>query len=189
VPAEFLTSAAGPEGFPPETLPEVAFLGRSNAGKSTLLNGLVGRPGLAFVSSRPGCTQLINFYRVDDQLQLVDLPGYGYAAAPVAEKRRWQQLIELYLLNRKNLRLAVVLLDARRGWMEADRQLREWLEYHQLPYLVVATKLDKLNRKEENQQLAAIRKELNGRSLIASSAKTGRGMRELWQTISRTPTR
>jgi GTP-binding protein len=184
--AEHIVSAAGPEQFPGETLPEVAFLGRSNVGKSSLLNCLTGKKGLAFTSSKPGCTQMINFYRVDGDCHFVDLPGYGFARVPLAVKARWKALIESYLLNRKTLELAVILLDARRGWMEMDLELKSWLESQQLKYVVVATKVDKLNRKEENNGLARMRKELAGSELLPFSAITGRGVRELWQAIWKT---
>ncbi len=184
--AEHITSAAGPDQFPAEALPEIAFLGRSNVGKSSLLNFLVGKKGLAFTSSNPGCTQLINFFRVEDQLHLVDLPGYGYARVPLEVKGRWQRLIESYLLNRKTLKLAVVLLDSRRGWMDKDLELKNWLEFHNRPYLVVATKVDKLNQKEEFRGLAAIRKEIVNGELLPFSVVTGRGAREIWQAIWKT---
>ena len=217
--AEFVISAAAPEQFPPEGTPEVAFLGRSNVGKSTLLNLLTGHNGLARVSQTPGCTQLINFFRVEDRFHLVDLPGYGYAKVPRGFSDRWKTLIESYLYNRKSLRLSVLLIDSRRGWMDKDRELRDWLEFHNRPYVVAATKVDKLNQKEEYHGLAAIRRELGelniGRissplpnpgiddisrgltssepnphshpdepiELVPVSARTGRGVRELWQTI------
>jgi GTP-binding protein len=225
VKAEFVISAAAPEQFPSEGLPEVAFLGRSNVGKSTLLNMLVGQTGLARVSQTPGCTQLINFFRVEDRFHLVDLPGYGYARVPRGFSDRWKTLIESYLYTRKSLQLSVLLIDSRRGWMDKDRELRDWLEFHNRPYVVAATKVDKLNQKEEYHGLAAIRRELGelkvGRKssplpnpgnlpdpgiddgprgltssetnphshpdepieLVPVSARTGRGVRELWQTI------
>lgn len=217
--AEFVISAAAPEQFPPGGLPEVAFLGRSNVGKSTLLNLLVGQTGLARVSQTPGCTQLINFFRVEDRFLLVDLPGYGYAKVPRGFSDRWKTLIESYLYHRESLKLSVLLIDSRRGWMDKDRELRDWLEFQKRPYVVVATKVDKLNQKEEYHGLAAIRRELGelniGRKssplpnpgiddlsrglttsetnppshpdepieLVPVSARTGRGVRELWQTI------
>ena len=184
--AEHIVSAAGPDQFPAEGLPEVAFLGRSNVGKSSLLNVLAGTKGLAYVSANPGCTQLINFFRVEGKLNLVDLPGYGYARVPLEVKSRWQQLIESYLLNRKTLKLAVVLLDSRRGWMDKDLELKQWLEFHGRPYLVVATKVDKLNQKEEYRGLAAIRKEISGGDMLPFSAVSGRGAREIWQAIWKT---
>src|ERR1700733_187793 len=123
--ARFIMSAARPEQFPPEAEPEVAFLGRSNVGKSTLLNALVDVSGLAFVSSRPGCTQLINFYQVDGGFRFVDLPGYGFAKVPQEISRQWKALIEAYLISRERLRACVIILDSRRGWMEKDVELRD----------------------------------------------------------------
>lgn len=190
--AEHIRSAAHPEDFPPATLPEVAFLGRSNVGKSSLLNSLVGKKGLAYTSSRPGCTQLINFFRIDrkegaeGQMVLVDLPGYGFARVPLDVKARWKRLIDSYLAERQTLEMAVVLLDARRGWMDTDLELREWLEFRGLPYIVVATKIDKLNRTEETRGLAAIRGGNPDLTVVPFSAVTGRGAREIWQAISKT---
>ena len=184
--AEFMRSAASAADFPPETLPEVAFLGRSNVGKSSLLNSLTGKKGLAFTSAKPGCTQLINFYRVNRELCLVDLPGYGYARVPVEVKARWKRLIESYLSARQTLEMAVLLLDARRGWMEQDLELREWLDFQRLPYIVVATKTDKCNRAEETRGLAAISSQAPESTVVPFSARTGRGVREIWQAISKT---
>lgn len=184
--AEHIVSAGKPADFPPPSLPEVAFLGRSNVGKSTLLNSLTGKKGLAFTSSRPGCTQVINFFRAGKDLILVDLPGYGFAKVPAAIRGQWKHLIESYLTGRPTLELLVVLLDARRGWMDSDLELQEWLESRSMPYLVVATKTDKLNRTEETRGLAAIRAQAPDRIVVPFSATTGRGVRELWQAISKT---
>lgn len=184
--AEFMRSAASAADFPPESLPEVAFLGRSNVGKSSLLNRLTGQKELAFTSAKPGCTQLINFYRVNRGLCLVDLPGYGYARVPVEVKARWKRLIESYLTQRQTLEMAVLLLDARRGWMEQDLELREWLDFQRLPFIVVATKTDKLNRTEETRGLAAIGAEAPDSTVVPFSARTGRGVREIWQAITKT---
>jgi len=182
--AEFLVNAARPEQFPAEGLPEVAFLGRSNVGKSSLLNALAGREGLAFVSATPGRTQGINFYRVDRRIHFVDLPGYGFAKVPEAVRRSWKQLIESYLSGRKTLELSVLLVDARRGWMEHDLELREWLEFHRRRFLVIATKTDKLkSRNEYDGSMAAMA--ADGCEILPFSAKTGRGVREIWQAISR----
>lgn len=151
-----------------------------------MLNRLAGTPGLAHTSATPGRTQLINFFRVDGSWCFVDLPGYGYARVPVEVKARWKRLIESYLSNRNALQLAVVLIDARRGWMEQDLELKKWLEFRNLRYIVVATKIDKLNRKEEFHGLNSIRKEIPNGELVPFSAVTGRGARELWQAISKT---
>ncbi len=185
----FIISAARPEQFPPETNAEVAFLGRSNVGKSSLLNALVGAVGLARTSSRPGCTQLINFYQIDGGYCFVDLPGYGFAKVPQEKSRTWKQLIEQYLLGRGVLGLSVMVLDARHGWMEKDLELRAWLEFHGQPYLAVATKFDKLkSQKERHQSLRALRQGYEG-ELLECSAVTGQGVREIWQAISKIKTR
>jgi len=149
-----------------------------------LLNALTGRKGLAFTSNTPGRTQTINFYRIDDTVYFVDLPGYGYARVPAEYAKRWKSLIEHYLLKRENLRLSCLVLDSRRGWMGPDRDLKLWLEHHDRPYLVVATKMDKLNQSESDHGLRAIRQE--GVEPLAFSALTGRGVREIWQAISKT---
>jgi GTP-binding protein len=183
--SEFLLSASGPEQFPKEEYPEIAFLGRSNVGKSSLINALVGQKGLAYTSNRPGCTQSINFYRVDGVYSFVDLPGYGYARVPEEVKIAWKKLIESYLVEREALQLSVLVLDARRGWMETDLELQRWLENHQKPYVVVATKMDKVkNQSEMAKSVASLRKGADEPMLC--SATTGRGVREIWQAITKT---
>jgi GTP-binding protein len=187
--ASLVISAAHPQQFPPQHQSaglEFAFLGRSNVGKSSLLNALINQPGLAFVSARPGCTQMINFYRIDQELRFVDLPGYGYAQVPLDEKARWKKLIESYLLERQNLALSFLLIDARRGWMDMDRELKSWLEFHKRDYQVIVTKVDKLKSNNEYKtRLAAIQQETPDQHPIAFSAVDGRGVREIWQIISK----
>jgi GTP-binding protein len=186
--ARFIISAVRPEQFPPEAEPEIAFLGRSNVGKSSLLNALVGS-GEAKISSRPGCTQSINFYQVDGGYRFVDLPGYGYAKVPREKSKGWRRLVEQYLLRRRTLGLSVLLLDSRRGWMEMDLELRDWLELHRRPYVVAATKTDKLkSQKDRHRSLSALHRDHDG-ELLECSAVSGRGVRELWQAISKTKTR
>jgi GTP-binding protein len=182
--AEFIASSASPESFPPELLPEVAFLGRSNVGKSSLINALTGQKKLAFTSNTPGRTQTINFYRIDDAYYFVDLPGYGYARVPQQHRLEWKNLIEQYFEKRETLELSCLILDARRGWMEKDLDLKRWLEYHGRPYLVIATKIDKLNQSQLEHGMRALRKE--GAEPMPFSAVTGRGVREIWQAIAKT---
>jgi GTP-binding protein len=180
-------SAARPEQFPPEDLPEVAFLGRSNVGKSTLLNALAGIEGLAHTSSTPGRTQTINFFRIGNRWCFVDLPGYGYARVSVDARRTWKPLVEAYLAGRRALALCMLLVDARRGWMDKDLELRHWLESHRRRYQVIATKFDKLNRKEQERVLAELRGQCAGSEPVPFSAVTGQGVRQIWQAISKTP--
>jgi GTP-binding protein len=182
--SEFVISAAGPQQFPREGLPEVAIAGRSNSGKSSLINALVGHK-LAYTSSQPGRTRTINFYRVDGGLHLVDLPGYGYAKLSREQSGEWRKLIEIYLRDRQTVRLAILVMDARRGWTAMDLDLKRWLEYYNRPYLAVATKVDQWrNQKEQHSCLEAFRKE--GSEPLLFSAVTGRGVRELWQAILKT---
>ncbi len=193
--ASLIISAASSQQFPAEptleqcekTGPwEFAFLGRSNVGKSSLLNAIVRQPGLAFTSSRPGCTQLINFYRIDEHVRFVDLPGYGYAQVSLEERAQWKDLIESYLLSRDSLALSFLLLDARRGWLEKDLELRSWLEFHNRRFQVIVTKVDKLKSKNQLKTgMDAIQKQLIGQQPIPFSAIDGRGVREIWQIISK----
>jgi GTP-binding protein len=189
--ADFIVSAATPGQFPSDGLAEIAFLGRSNVGKSSLINALIGSKGLAHTSNTPGRTQTINFYRITSgaatsvgACYFVDLPGYGYTKLSRQQTQGWKKLIESYLLNRATLRLSLVILDARRGWMPGDLELKQWLEAHHLPYLVVATKMDKLNQSDAQRNMSAIRKEVA--DPLACSAVTGRGVREIWQAIATT---
>jgi GTP-binding protein len=182
--AEFVASSGSPESFPAEGLPEIAFLGRSNVGKSSLINALTGKKGLAFTSNTPGRTQTINFYRIEGDCYFVDLPGYGYARAPLAQMTEWKKLIDQYLTERKTLISSCLILDARRGWMEKDLDLKRWLEHYGRAYLVIATKTDKMNQSDLEHGLRAIRKE--GVEPLPFSAATGRGVREIWQAITTT---
>ena len=181
--SEFVISAGAPSQFPADRLPEIAFLGRSNVGKSSLLNTLTGQKKLAFISRTPGRTQTINFYRIDGAFYFVDLPGYGYAEVPRHVAEQWKPLIEGYLGTRGTLKLSCLILDARRGWMESDLLLKRWLEDRGRPILVVATKIDKLNQSELEHGLRAIRQE--GLEPLPFSAVTGRGAREIWQAITK----
>jgi len=183
-------SAVRPDQFPPPGLPEYAFLGRSNVGKSSLLNALTGQDGLARTSSSPGRTQAINFFHVQDRWCFVDLPGYGYARVPREIANSWKYLIESYLETREPLELCFLLLDARRGWMEKDLELRDWLQHKNKRYMVIATKIDKLkNQKERRQSVEALARDAEGAEMVLFSALTGQGVREIWQVITKTPSR
>jgi GTP-binding protein len=185
--AEFLTSAAGPEGYQTGGLPEVAVAGRSNVGKSSLINALVRRRGLAKTSSTPGRTRLLNFFLVNDRLVLVDLPGYGYAKVPAAVRTDWGPMIERYLTSRSVLAGVVVILDVRRLPGPDDLGLLDWLGSIGRPYVLALTKADKLSGNAQARQLQAMRKVLppGASAPILVSATSGEGMTELWGAIQR----
>jgi GTP-binding protein len=182
--AAFVAGAARLERLPPPQQPEVAFAGRSNVGKSSLLNRLVGRRALARVSKTPGRTQQINFFAIGDRLLMVDLPGYGFARVPLAVKAEWRQLVEGYLLGRRPLRGVLVLVDVRRGLQEEDEQLLDFLAAHGLRACVVATKIDKLGRGARTTALAGLKATASaGRAPIPFSAVSGEGVDALWDVI------
>ncbi len=186
--AEFMTSATEPRGFPRPELPEVAFAGRSNVGKSSLLNALVGVPGLARTSRTPGRTRLINWFRVEPArgpaLALVDLPGYGFANVPREMRRSWQPLVESYLAGRDVLRAVVLLLDARRGGESEERELLDYLAEHDIPVQVVLTKSDKLAKAARRPAAAAVRRQLGlARDPLLCSATSADGLDPLWRFL------
>jgi GTP-binding protein len=185
--AEFVKSATKPSEYPPGNLPEVAIAGKSNVGKSSLINTLVSRKNLAKTSSQPGRTQTLNFFRVNEKLSLVDLPGYGFAKAPLEARRAWKPMVETYLQTREAIRLVILILDSRRGLSPDDSTLLDWLEYHEIPALIVLTKADKLSQFERARQkkgLAAVPL-LEGRPLLFFSALTGEGKDEVWSLIQK----
>jgi len=181
----FVGSAASPEQFPRDGLPEVAFLGRSNVGKSSLLNALAGAKNLARVSATPGRTQLVNFFRVGSEMYFADLPGYGYARVPEKVRLGWERLVRSYLERRQPLALGVFLVDARHDPMEGDETLRAYLDDVGVPYVVAATKADKLSRSETARRRVALEQGLGhrAREVVAVSAVTGAGIEELWRAI------
>ncbi len=179
----FLAGADSPGRIPTAVAPEVAFAGRSNVGKSSLLNRLVGRHALARVGKTPGRTQQINFFAVGDRLTFVDLPGYGFAKVPLPVKHAWQKLVESYLRERESLCCVVVLIDSRRGVMEEDRDLIEYLGEIGVPCCIAVTKIDKLKRSERAKQLREFEECLPVHSLIACSATTGEGVPAIWEMI------
>ena len=182
--AEFILSAATPWQFPATTLPEIAFAGRSNVGKSTLINSLLNRKKLVKTSSIPGKTQLINFFKINDEFHFVDLPGYGFAKVPGNVRKQWQRLIEAYLQERETLRNVVLIVDSRHGPTAQDRQLKEWLDHYQRPVLIVASKVDKLKRRQIQKQLKKIRQDLSLETtpLAHSSLQNGRPD-EIWKNL------
>ena len=183
--AEFVTSAPGPEAYPPPTSPEVAFAGRSNVGKSSLINTLVNRRRLVKTSSTPGRTQLINFFNINDRLMLVDLPGYGYAKVPEAVRRKWGPMIETYLSTREVLRGVVVIMDIRRIPGQGETDLLHWLDRFRIPAVPVITKADKLSRPKQDKARAAIARKLSVEpaDLILFSAKSRLGKEAVWEAL------
>jgi len=183
---EFLKSAFQKDHYPPPDRPEIAFGGRSNVGKSSLLNVLVNRRKLARTSGRPGRTQAINFFKVDDRLYLVDLPGYGYARVPLKVKESWGKMVENYLQGRTNLRAVVVILDIRRDPSENDKALLQWLAHYGIAAILVLTKADKLKRHQTNERAKIIGQqlsEISSESPVIFSAKTRDGRVLLWEKI------
>ena len=182
--AEFLLSASTKRQFPAETLPEIAFAGRSNVGKSTLINSLLNRKKLVKTSATPGKTQLINFFKVNDKFYFVDLPGYGYAKVPENVRRKWQTLVEDYLSERKTLRNVVLIIDSRHNPTIQDRQLLEWLKYFQRPSLIVASKIDKLKRGQVKNYLQKIKNNLSIESAPLGHSSMQYGSREeIWKKL------
>ncbi|HEY3801416.1 MAG TPA: ribosome biogenesis GTP-binding protein YihA/YsxC [Kofleriaceae bacterium] len=182
--AHFITSAAKPADFPPEQLPELAIVGRSNVGKSSLINSLVGQSGLARTSRTPGRTRLANWFEVDGSFHLVDLPGYGYAAVDKDLRESWRGLIETYLEKREVLRGVVLLVDIRRGIEDEERDFVPWLAQQEIPVVVALTKADKLPKNKRMLEIGKVKRALElKRDPIAVSAQTGDGIDLLWRAI------
>jgi GTP-binding protein len=184
--AEFVTSAVRPAQYPPPDLPEFAFAGRSNVGKSSLINTLVSRRKLVQTSSTPGKTRLINFFRVNGAFTFVDLPGYGYARVSQEERRRWRPMVEQYLSARENLKAVVVILDIRRIPTAEDGKLLQWLDREEIPSLLVVTKADKLSKTGQKKQLNVIVESLGAdpEDIILFSAVSRQGRDELWKALT-----
>jgi len=182
--AEFVISAVGPKQFPQDGKPQIAIAGRSNVGKSSIINSLLHRKNLVKTSQTPGKTQLINFFIINGSFYFVDLPGYGYARVPHAVTDAWAPMIEGYLKNSTPLSAVVVLLDSRRTMDERDLRLIEWLRQYDIPVIYAMTKTDKLNRQGIELARRSMSAALgNAENMVLTSAKSGQGIKELWSAI------
>ena len=172
--------------LPDHTLPEIAFAGKSNVGKSSLINALMNRKALARTSAKPGKTQTINFYNINEEMYLVDLPGYGYAKVSEQEKAQWGKLIERYLHGSKQLRAVFLLIDIRHDPSANDKMMYDWIIYNGYHPVIIATKLDKIKRSQIQKNVKAIREGLGvqpGTTIIPFSAETKQGREEIWELI------
>lgn len=181
--AEFIKSAFDKRHYPVDGRPEIAFLGRSNVGKSSLLNSLLQRKGLARTSNTPGRTQSINYFLVNESFYFVDLPGYGFAKVSKSMRADWGKMAEEYLSGREELVLSIHLVDSRHEPSALDRQLHEWLVYNEKPHLIVATKADKLSKNQLIKQVNTIEATLTGSKVLLFSSEKGSGRDALWSEI------
>ena len=182
--AHFLTSAAQPSEFPPPSLPEVAVVGRSNVGKSSLINTLVGQDGLARTSRTPGRTRLVNWFVIDDRFHLVDLPGYGYAQVNQSMRESWRPLIESYLSERKSLAGVLLLIDIRRGVQDEELDFIPWLAERDMPVVVALTKADKLAKNKRMLEIGRAKQALSvKKDPLTVSVLSNEGIEPLWRAI------
>ena len=181
--AEFLKSAFQEADWPQDAKPEIAFLGRSNVGKSSFINSLLGVRGLARTSSTPGRTQSVNFFLINGKIRFVDLPGYGYARAPKDVKAKWSAAATDYLAKRDQLVLSIHIVDSRHEPTKQDLQLHEWLEHHQKPHIIVATKSDKLSSNELRRNIERAKRAFENERIVVYSAVSRRGHDDAWNAI------
>lgn len=186
--AEIVISAVQPEQYPNTKLPEIALAGRSNVGKSSFINTLINRKGLARTSGKPGKTQTLNFYLIEEALHFVDVPGYGYAKVSKTERAKWGKMIETYITEREQLKAVVSLVDMRHDPTADDIQMYEFLKYYNIPVIVVATKCDKIKKNQWNKHESAIKKKLNfdpSDDFIVFSSETKEGKEKAWEAIEK----
>ena len=184
--ADILLSATNKSHYPQDDIPEVALAGRSNVGKSSFINTMLNRKNLARTSGKPGKTQLLNFFNIDDKLRFVDVPGYGYARVSKKEREKWGKMIEEYLTTRENLRAVVSLVDLRHEPSADDVQMYEFLKYYEIPVILVATKADKIPRGKWNKHESMIKKKLDfdkTDTFIIFSSVNKTGVEEAWESI------
>jgi GTP-binding protein len=184
----FVKSIVDQKNRPKPYLPEFAFAGRSNVGKSSLINCLVNRSNFAHVSKSPGKTRTINYYQINDNFYLVDLPGYGFARVSKSEKKSWQKMIENYLIHNDYLKTVFVLIDCKVGLKNSDLELFEWLQFHLIPFVIIFTKADRINRNGQSKiisELLATLRQVNRNQIIIFSAKTRQGREEILAEILR----
>lgn len=185
--AKFEITAVKPAQYPASNAPEIAFVGRSNVGKSSIINTLLNRKNLARVGATPGKTREINFYNIDSKLYFVDLPGYGYANVSKTKKSTWNEIIETYLYSRPQLRMILMLVDIRHTPSDDDRIMYRWLLEREVPHAVIATKLDKISRNQLNARLKDIKDTLelkDGVEIIPFSAESRQGREEIWKLLT-----
>ncbi len=188
--AEFVKSAVKPEDYPDSDLPEIAFAGRSNVGKSSLINKLLNRNNLVKTSRTPGRTQLLNFFDINDTLTFVDLPGYGYAKVPPSVSKNWGKMIETYLSKRKNLSCVVLIIDIRRNLQADEFNFIDWMRTNSLPHILAVTKADKFSKGKQKERITSITESLKTALIdnmpLIFSAKTGQGKDDLWKALLNT---
>lgn len=185
--AQFVISAVKPHQYPEDALPEIALAGRSNVGKSSLINKLILRKNLARTSSQPGKTQQLNYYRVNDMIYLVDFPGYGYAKVSKTQREQFGEMIERYIRDREPLKLQLLVIDIRHEPSQQDQQMYKWLKHYDIPTCIVVTKADKIPRSKWDKHIKMIKKTLEADprdSVVLFSSESGLGREQLWEVIT-----
>lgn len=185
--AQFVISAVKPHQYPEDALPEIALAGRSNVGKSSLINKLILRKNLARTSSQPGKTQQLNYYRVNDMVYLVDFPGYGYAKVSKTQREQFGEMIEQYIRDREPLKLQLLVIDIRHEPSKQDQQMYQWLKHYEIPTCIVATKADKIPRSKWDKHIKMVKTTLEADPrdpVVLFSSETGLGREQLWEVIS-----